>query len=57
MWDQDSTLFLDHPALLPLAPLTQTDSPQGLLSQPTKAQMWWAVPTLRVCRNLVSYKP
>ncbi len=33
MWKQDSTLFLDHPALLPLAPLTQTDSPQGLLSQ------------------------
>jgi predicted transposase YdaD len=33
MWEQDSTLFLDNPALLPLAPLTQTDSPQGLLSQ------------------------
>ncbi len=26
-------LFLDNPALLPLTPLTQTDSPQGLLSQ------------------------
>lgn len=33
MWEQDSALFLDNPALLPLAPLTQTDSPQGLLSQ------------------------
>ncbi len=33
MWEQDSTLFLDNPALLPLAPLTQTYSPQGLLSQ------------------------
>ena len=33
MWEQDSTLFLDNLALLPLAPLTQTASPQGLLSQ------------------------
>ncbi|PMB50506.1 hypothetical protein CEN40_01870 [Fischerella thermalis CCMEE 5205] len=33
MWEQDSGLFLDNPALLPLAPLTQTDSPQRLLSQ------------------------
>jgi len=33
MWEQDSTLFLDNPALLPLAPLTQTTSPRGLLSQ------------------------
>jgi len=33
MWEQDSALFLDNPALLPLAPLTQTDSPQELLSQ------------------------
>jgi predicted transposase YdaD len=33
MWEQDSALFLNHEALLPLAPLTQTTSPQGLLSQ------------------------
>jgi predicted transposase YdaD len=33
MWEQDAALFLDNPALLPLAPLTQTDSPPGLLSQ------------------------
>lgn len=33
MWEQDSVLFLENPALLPLAPLTQTDSPQRLLSQ------------------------
>jgi len=33
MWEQDSALFLDNAALLPLALLTQTDSPQGLLSQ------------------------
>lgn len=33
MWEQDSAQFLNNPALLPLAPLTQTNSPQALLSQ------------------------
>jgi predicted transposase/invertase (TIGR01784 family) len=33
MWEQDSALFLDNLALLPLAPLTRTNSPRGLLSQ------------------------
>ncbi|MDF2387224.1 Rpn family recombination-promoting nuclease/putative transposase [Nostoc ellipsosporum NOK] len=33
MWEQDSALFLGNLALLPLAPLTRTDSPQTLLSQ------------------------
>ncbi|MBE9190106.1 Rpn family recombination-promoting nuclease/putative transposase [Gloeocapsopsis crepidinum LEGE 06123] len=33
MWEQEATLFLENPALLALAPLTQTDSPPGLLSQ------------------------
>ncbi|WP_341526336.1 Rpn family recombination-promoting nuclease/putative transposase [Nostoc sp. UHCC 0302] len=33
MWEQDSALFLNNQALLALAPLTQTSSPQGLLSQ------------------------
>ena len=33
LWEQDSDLFLDNPALLPLAPLTRTDSPAALLSQ------------------------
>lgn len=33
MWEQDSAIFLNNLALLPLAPLTKTDSPQGLLSQ------------------------
>ncbi|MBD2448330.1 Rpn family recombination-promoting nuclease/putative transposase [Nostoc sp. FACHB-152] len=33
MWEQDSAIFLDNPALLPLAPLTRTTSPQRLLSQ------------------------
>ncbi|MBD2252930.1 DUF4351 domain-containing protein [Nostoc parmelioides] len=33
MWEQDSSLFLGNLALLPLAPLCQTDSPRDLLSQ------------------------
>ncbi|MEY3334278.1 MAG: hypothetical protein RLZZ176_2581 [Cyanobacteriota bacterium] len=33
MWEQDSTFFLNNLALLPLAPLTRTNSPQILLSQ------------------------
>lgn len=37
MWEQDSTIFLNNPALLPLALLTQTNSPQGLLSQVAKS--------------------
>ncbi|KYC41449.1 hypothetical protein WA1_22430 [Scytonema hofmannii PCC 7110] len=33
LWEQDSALFLTNPGLLPLAPLTRTDSPQGLLAR------------------------
>jgi predicted transposase YdaD len=33
MWEQDSALFLNNLPLLPLAPLTRTNSPQSLLSQ------------------------
>jgi len=33
LWEQDSRLFLDNSALLPLATLTRTDSAQSLLSQ------------------------
>ncbi|MCL6754889.1 DUF4351 domain-containing protein [Nostoc sp. CCCryo 231-06] len=33
LWEQDSTLFLVNPALLPLASLTRTDSPPTLLAQ------------------------
>ncbi|MTJ29249.1 DUF4351 domain-containing protein [Aphanizomenon sp. UHCC 0183] len=33
MWEQDSALFLNNPALLPLAPLTKTNSAPELLSQ------------------------
>lgn len=31
LWEQDSDLFLTNPALLPLAALTRSDSPQALL--------------------------
>ncbi|MDF5724490.1 MAG: DUF4351 domain-containing protein [Rhizonema sp. PD37] len=37
MWEQDSALFLNNEALLALAPLTQTTSPQELLSQVGKS--------------------
>jgi predicted transposase YdaD len=33
MWEQEASLFLGNVALLPLAPLCQTDSPRDLLSQ------------------------
>jgi predicted transposase YdaD len=33
MWEQDASFFLANEALLPLAPLCQTTSPQVLLSQ------------------------
>lgn len=33
LWEQDSQLFLENPALLPLASLTRTNSPQALLAQ------------------------
>jgi hypothetical protein len=33
MWEQDSDFFLNNLALLPLAPLTKTNSAPGLLSQ------------------------
>ncbi|MGB3205245.1 MAG: Rpn family recombination-promoting nuclease/putative transposase [Crinalium sp.] len=33
LWEQDPALFLSNPELLPLAPLTRTDSPTVLLGQ------------------------
>ncbi len=33
LWEQDSTIFLNNLALLPLAPLARTNSPEGLLAQ------------------------
>jgi hypothetical protein len=43
LWEQDSALFLNNPALLPLAPLTRTDSPAALLSQVAQIQQWAAL--------------
>ncbi|MGJ5630729.1 Rpn family recombination-promoting nuclease/putative transposase [Nostoc sp. CALU 1950] len=53
MWEQDSALFLDNPALLPLAPLTQTDSPQGLLSQ--VAQSVAKISDRRIRQDIAAY--
>ncbi len=53
MWEQDSTLFLDNPALLPLAPLTQTTSPQRLLSQ--VAQSVARIPDRDTRQNIAGY--
>jgi len=36
LWEQEPAAFLASPALLPLATLAQTDSPQGLLAQVTE---------------------
>jgi len=33
MWEQESEPFLNNPALLPLAPLTRSDSPPNLLAR------------------------
>ncbi len=33
LWEQDPAIFMAHPALLPLAPLTKTNSPQALLCE------------------------
>ncbi|MDJ0619085.1 MAG: DUF4351 domain-containing protein [Calothrix sp. MO_192.B10] len=53
MWEQDSALFLDNPALLPLAPLTLTTSPRGLLSQ--FAQSVAKILNMEVRQNIAAY--
>ncbi len=53
MWEQDSALFLDNPALLPLAPLTLTTSPRGLLSQ--VAQSVAKILDMEVRQNIAAY--
>ena len=53
MWEQDSALFLGNPALLPLAPLTRTDSPQTLLSQ--VAQEIAKIPDIETRQNTAAY--
>jgi len=53
MWEQDSAIFLDNPALLPLAPLTSTTSPQRLLSQ--VAQSIARIPDRNTRQDIVAY--
>ena len=53
MWEQDSALFLGNLALLPLAPLTRTDSAQGLLSQ--VAEEIAKIPDIETRQNTAAY--
>ncbi|MEI2577864.1 DUF4351 domain-containing protein [Scytonema sp. PRP1] len=53
MWEQDSVQFLNNSALLPLAPLTQTNSPQALLSQ--VAQSVARIPDRETRQNIAAY--
>ncbi|MEH2446132.1 MAG: DUF4351 domain-containing protein [Nostoc sp.] len=53
MWEQDSTLFLSNLALLPLAPLTRTDSAQALLSQ--VAEEIAKIPDIETRQNTAAY--
>lgn len=53
MWEQDSELFLNNPALLPLAPLTKMDSPKGLLSQ--VAQSFAKISDKETKQNIATY--
>jgi predicted transposase/invertase (TIGR01784 family) len=53
MWEQDSALFLCNNALLPLAPLTKTTSPQTLLSQ--VAQEIAKIPDIKTRQNTAAY--
>lgn len=53
MWEQDSTMFLNNPALLPLAPLTRTDSPEKLLSQ--VAQSVAKIPSRESRQEIAAY--
>ncbi|MFN6565135.1 MAG: Rpn family recombination-promoting nuclease/putative transposase [Nostoc sp. ChiSLP01] len=53
MWEQESALFLDNPALLPLAPLTRTTSPQRLLSQ--VAQSVARIPDRNTREDIAAY--
>ncbi|WP_375515165.1 Rpn family recombination-promoting nuclease/putative transposase [uncultured Nostoc sp.] len=53
MWEQDSALFLGNLALLPLAPLTRTDSAQALLSQ--VAEEIVKIPDIETRQNTAAY--
>ncbi len=53
MWEQDSSMFLNNLALLPLAPLTQTNSPETLLSQ--VAQTVARIPDRNTRQEIAAY--
>ncbi|MGJ5629232.1 Rpn family recombination-promoting nuclease/putative transposase [Nostoc sp. CALU 1950] len=53
LWEQDSALFLGNLALLPLAPLTRTDSAQALLSQ--VAEEIAKIPDIETRQNTAAY--
>ncbi|MBG1243912.1 DUF4351 domain-containing protein [Nostoc sp. NZL] len=53
MWEQDSALFLSNLALLPLAPLTRTDSARALLSQ--VAEEIAKIPDIETRQNTAAY--
>lgn len=53
LWEEDSAIFLNNEALLALAPLTQTNSPQGLLSQ--VAQRVATIPDRSRRQNIAGY--
>lgn len=53
MWEQDSALFLSNLGLLPLAPLTRTDSASALLSQ--VAQSIAKIPDIETRQNTAAY--
>ncbi len=53
MWEQDSNFFLSNSALLPLAPLTRTDSAQVLLSQ--VAGEIAKIPDIGIRQNTAAY--
>ncbi|MDJ0734119.1 MAG: DUF4351 domain-containing protein [Nostocaceae cyanobacterium] len=50
LWEQDSATFLNNPALLPLASLTRSDSPQTLLTQ--VAERVATIPDIQVRNNI-----
>ncbi|WGV24799.1 Rpn family recombination-promoting nuclease/putative transposase [Halotia branconii] len=53
MWEQDSVLFLNNLGLLPLAPLTRTDSAPALLSQ--VATEIAKIPDIETRQNTATY--
>jgi len=53
IWEQDSTMFLNNPALLPLAPLTRTNSAEQLLSQ--VAQSVAKIPSKESRQEIAAY--